>query len=108
MAARKPSLEETQPALENVGPGVRDYAGAQIAPPSHQSAIKNTQRHDYHHLLPTLIRAVSYTHLRVSGLRAQGRGLYIGTENAAWPGRLLNLDRKLQFRSLRSGVSGPS
>src|ERR1700683_2395969 len=55
MAARKTSLEETQPALENVGPGVGDYAGAQIAPPSHQCAIKNTQRHDYHHLLPTLI-----------------------------------------------------
>src|SRR3984957_20936512 len=53
--SRRREQEKSQVALENIGPGVGDHAGAQIAPPGDQRAVQNSQRHDHDDLFPALI-----------------------------------------------------
>lgn len=49
------ALQETQPAREDVGPGVHDHASAEVAAPSHQRAVKDAEERNDTHVLGTLV-----------------------------------------------------
>ena len=56
MRSLRREQEESEVAFEDIGPGMSDHAGSQVAAPRDERAIQDSERRDDDDLFPTLVR----------------------------------------------------